>query len=977
MAFLFGANQNLNSYQVPLPQANVTLVSSGAACKCGFVRHPTWVIPPVAGIYDKNNQENKIGVTDINFNAQISNSIADIELAQTFVNTTENPIECLLKFPLSDEFAVTGVTIKMEDKEIQTDIMPKKKAEEKYDDAIAQGHTAVKVNYNEATPDILNLDIGDLDIGKEISVNIKMSLKCQSFKHGQFTFVFPCNFFPISNKEGSTFGTNFSNFQGKITLDLESQLTNLDVSHEDLAHSTEGDVHILEFPPQNRVFDKDIVISYSFEKIRDLKVKMYGSLKYPDEVVSHFSFIPRISDELDEEEGKLTEEEQKEGSSKFDDPEIASGEYIFLIDRSGSMGCCSRMQIAVTALELFIQSLPQDSKFNIVSFGSSYGFFTPESLEFNDENKMLALDEIKSYTEDMGGTNIYSPLKHILLSKYDCSYPRNVFLLTDGGVCDRENVINLIKENSSHTRVHSFGIGTGADQYLIKESAKAGKGKYHFAEDGDLKLNAKVISSLSEASRPGLTNISIDWGDAQPAIKYQTVETQDGKDEIETLKYATKIDDTYEEESLHLFTILDKQKLFDILLANPEVCVKFRCFNTLSRQNEYCEVPLNCYLNDLELTESPFTLACKHLFLYLKESPSDYSPALNSGGLFGGSRPIPEPQNVPKKIEVTKSLLDVTQEELSIKYKVLCKDTAFFGRIKNLSIRGEEMKTVEIDLTKIESSSNSSGGVLFRGKGGSLFGSASGGGSFGNSGGSAPKGSGGLFGSSAGSSSASTSLFGGAAGNSSSGGGLFGASSKAPNSGGGLFGSNVKSAEGSSSFGGGFGNSQGSTFGSAKASGFESSAPLFPGGQLFGSSNPPASFSGFSGSSGNTATLSTSHAQPEYCKITSLQKADGSFVELPEGTKTIDVCGESNSSDSGLGKAVAIFLEKVQPSVIDHGSLQILWNTLFAIAILKKHHNSTRSEWNLISKKAIRFCKNYISSKSEINQLIDSIMGEV
>ena len=49
------------------------------------------------------------------------------------------------------------------------------------------------------------------------------------------------------------------------------------------------------------------------------------------------------------------------------DPKVQ--DYIFLIDRSGSMKG-SPIELAVGALKLFLHSLPIGSKFNVVSFGS-------------------------------------------------------------------------------------------------------------------------------------------------------------------------------------------------------------------------------------------------------------------------------------------------------------------------------------------------------------------------------------------------------------------------------------------------------------------------------------------------------------------------------------------------------------------------------------------------------------------------------
>jgi predicted solute-binding protein len=54
------------------------------------------------------------------------------------------------------------MSVTIEEKTIETKIMEKKKAEEKYDDAVAAGNTAAKMSYDEEVPDVLNLNLGQL-----------------------------------------------------------------------------------------------------------------------------------------------------------------------------------------------------------------------------------------------------------------------------------------------------------------------------------------------------------------------------------------------------------------------------------------------------------------------------------------------------------------------------------------------------------------------------------------------------------------------------------------------------------------------------------------------------------------------------------------------------------------------------------------------------------------------------------------------
>ena len=50
--------------------------------------------------------------------------------------------------------------VKVGDKEVETQIMEKAKAEAKYDDATAGGNMGVMAKYDEDLPDVCNLQVG-------------------------------------------------------------------------------------------------------------------------------------------------------------------------------------------------------------------------------------------------------------------------------------------------------------------------------------------------------------------------------------------------------------------------------------------------------------------------------------------------------------------------------------------------------------------------------------------------------------------------------------------------------------------------------------------------------------------------------------------------------------------------------------------------------------------------------------------------
>ena len=85
-------------------------------------------------------------------------------------------------------------------------------------------------------------------------------------------------------------------------------------------------------------------------------------------------------------------------------------EYIFLIDRSGSMRYT--IELAREALTLFLYSLPAGSRFNVCSYGTQYEFmFQERSVDYTDENLQLAVAQIATFTANFGGTRIFEPLQ--------------------------------------------------------------------------------------------------------------------------------------------------------------------------------------------------------------------------------------------------------------------------------------------------------------------------------------------------------------------------------------------------------------------------------------------------------------------------------------------------------------------------------------------------------------------------------------
>lgn len=87
-------------------------------------------------------------------------------------------------------------------------------------------------------------------------------------------------------------------------------------------------------------------------------------------------------------------------------------------------------------------------------------------------------------------------------------YPRHVYLLTDGGVSNTQGVLNMVKNNTKYSRVHTIGIGNGASLDLIQGCAKNGKGKSVMISDNENPAS-KIIELLEESLTPIISKVQL------------------------------------------------------------------------------------------------------------------------------------------------------------------------------------------------------------------------------------------------------------------------------------------------------------------------------------------------------------------------------------------------------------------------------------------------------------------------------------
>jgi Vault protein inter-alpha-trypsin domain/von Willebrand factor type A domain len=205
---------------------------------------------------------------------------------------------------------------------------------------------------------------------------------------------------------------------------------------------------------------------------------------------------------------------------KFNLPSIHP-EIVFVADRSGSMD--GKIPILVSALKIFLKSLPIGVKFNICSFGSENKFLWPKSKAYDESSLAAALKAVESFRADFGGTEMLAPVEATVKNRFK-DLPLEVIVVTDGEIWNQNELFNYINESTTKSvRFFSLGIGHGASSSLVEGIARAGDGFSQFVGENE-KMDKRVVRMLKGALSPHIKDYTMEVKYEKADEEYEVVE---------------------------------------------------------------------------------------------------------------------------------------------------------------------------------------------------------------------------------------------------------------------------------------------------------------------------------------------------------------------------------------------------------------------------------------------------------------------
>lgn len=454
----------------------------------------------------KTENELPVPLKSIKVDVHIIGYVAEVSSCLTYFNEEKDPVEAVFTFPVDDGSAVFQFEADIDGRHIVAEIQEKEQAVLTYKDAVDHGKTAMLLKEDNSSGDIFNCMLGNLPPETEASLVMKYVIELPQELDGRLRFTLPTILNPRYSPDAvSSVAAEQATYVPPSKVPYEFSMTATVQGYQSVSSVTSDKIKLYtEFQDSNKI--AKVTLGEDFKFDHDLCLLVQYEEPFTPQVV--------LEDGNPEAEG-LLKEEILMVSFHPDLKEVAmatNGEYIFVIDRSGSMSG-ENMDNAKEALLLFLKSLPADCYFNIISFGSKFSsLFSSGSQKYSEESLKMATTLQGKMAADFGGTEILKPLKHVFKKKLITGHPRRVFVLTDGQVSNTNEVIGLVKKCTEKTdsRVFSLGIGSGASTALIKGLANNGRGKAEFICEGD-RVQPVVISLLKCAMQPAIMNIAISW----------------------------------------------------------------------------------------------------------------------------------------------------------------------------------------------------------------------------------------------------------------------------------------------------------------------------------------------------------------------------------------------------------------------------------------------------------------------------------
>jgi Ca-activated chloride channel family protein len=451
--------------------------------------------------------------------ARVDGLLAQVEVAQRFVNDTEEPLEATYIFPLLARAGVNRFRMEVGGRTIEGRLEERGAARKRYQQAIETGHRAAIAE--EERPEVFTLRVGNLMPGESATVRLTLS-GMLPYVDGEVTFRFPLvvapRYIPGRALPGGSVGSGTqvdttsvpdasritppvllpgfpSPVQLAITVDLHEGLAPASDLRSSL-HAVVVDGHAagvtrIRLVPGEKL-DRDFILRY----------RLGGA-----DARSALTLHPDVGSD-------------KEGTFALtllppdapDPAQIKPRDIAIVLDRSGSMQGW-KIVAARRAVAGMIETLGPADRFAVLAFNNAIESPWPGSFELrhaSDPNRVRAASYLQSL-EAREGTEMAPALEIAARALTNAATERRriLVLVTDGQVGNEDEILRRLAPLLSGVRVFALGIDQVVNAGFLKRLADLGEGDCELVESAK-RLDEVTRSIHRRIAEPLRTSVRVD-----------------------------------------------------------------------------------------------------------------------------------------------------------------------------------------------------------------------------------------------------------------------------------------------------------------------------------------------------------------------------------------------------------------------------------------------------------------------------------
>lgn len=439
-----------------------------------------------------------VALQGITLTGELRGLLFEAQVKQDFVNPGKRPIEVVYRFPLPWGAVLLGVDVLLGERHLKGVVVEKKQAEQRYEEALSDGHAAIMLEQNLDHSHSLNL--GNLAAGEHCSITLRYA-QTLAFAQRGLRLLIPTVIAPRYGDAQRDGGlqphqtprhSSTVEYPFDLTLRLHGPLAQARVASPShpvaFTHEASEQGGVLSISlARHAVLDRDFVLVID-QLAQDAIASAALDAMHPQQVAVLAGFCPRIPVQ-----------------------ETSPMTVKILVDCSGSMAGDS-MQAARRALHAIIGQFGAEDRFALSRFGTAVEHRSRSLWKVTEATRLAALRWVGELEANLGGTEMQGALDSTFALGQSGRGPdhgtSDVLLVTDGEIEAIDRALESAQQ-SAH-RLFIVGIGSSPAEAHLRRLADATGGACDFVAPGE-DVEPAVLRMFARLRSPRLADLRLQW----------------------------------------------------------------------------------------------------------------------------------------------------------------------------------------------------------------------------------------------------------------------------------------------------------------------------------------------------------------------------------------------------------------------------------------------------------------------------------